>query len=90
MTQPETQQLRGADLLADVRARRDTARPQADYRRRVSKIERHGAAVLELRAAGATLEDIRFYLATLARPAVRVERSTILRYLRRIEPGKPG
>lgn len=55
------------------------------YKQRRSCLERHRATIKVMRAKGASLTDIQFYLNVLASPRVTVERSTILRFIRNIE-----
>lgn len=74
-----------SELLAQIRAERRLARPQRGYAARRSKLERHRAAIRRLHTEGASLGDIQHYLRALAKPAVSVERSTILRFLKRLE-----
>ena len=73
------------DLLNQIRAERTIARPQRAYAQRTSKLARHRHTIVELHEAGATLGDIQHYLRALAKPAISVERSTILRFLKKIE-----
>lgn len=73
------------DLLDQIQSERKIARPQRSYAQRRSKLARHRLTITELHKNGATLGDIQHYLRALAKPAVQVERSTILRYLKKIE-----
>ncbi len=71
--------------LLDAIHAEQIARPQRPYAQRTSKLARHRHTIVELRNAGATLGDIQHYLRAMAKPAMQVERSTILRFLQKIE-----
>lgn len=73
--------------LDALKARRATARHPRGYLQRTSKLERHRSELVALRERGASLGDMQFWLATLARPAVTASRSTIHRYLHGLRPG---
>ena len=72
-------------LLDSIRTERQIARPQRPYAQRTSKLARHRHTIVELHRAGASLGDIQHYLRAMAKPALQVERSTILRFLQKIE-----
>lgn len=73
-----------SDLLNSIRAQRKIARPQRPYAQRTSKLARHRHAIAELQTQGATLGEIQHYLRAMATPSIQVERSTILRYLNKL------
>ena len=74
-----------SDVLNTIRAQRKIARPQRPYAQRVSTLDRHRQAIVELNAEGATLGEIQHYLRAIAKPSITVERSTILRYLHKLK-----
>jgi len=73
------------NLLSQIRDQRKVARPQRPYAQRTSKLSRHRLHICELHESGASLGDIQHYLRAMAKPAVQVERSTILRFLKKLE-----
>jgi len=78
-----------SELFDLVQKRRRIARRQRPYAHRRSQLELHRAAILALHREGASLGDIRYYLRALAKPSVSVERSTIKRFLDRIQDASP-
>lgn len=77
-------------LLTVVRNRRAIARRSRPYSARRSKLERHRADIIALRQDGASLGDIQYFLRALAQPSVDVERSTIKRFIDRVETSAHG
>ena len=73
------------ELIATLRAERHIARRQRSYAQRTSKLAQHSRVIIDLHDDGATLGDIQHYLRSMASPSVEVERSTILRFLRKLE-----
>ena len=78
---PSLDAIRGAHRDAQRLARR-----RRRYAQRASKLERHRGAIVGLARQGASLGEIRFWLATLASPPITVSRSTIHRWLQRVDP----
>ena len=74
-----------SSLLDRVREERKISRPQRPYAQRISKLAQHRHTIAELHGAGATLGDIQHYLRAIAKPSVSVARSTVSRYLHKME-----
>jgi len=74
-----------SELLNQIRDQRKIARPQRPYAQRTSKLSRHRLHICELHESGASLGDIQHYLRAMAKPSVQVERSTILRFLQKLD-----
>jgi len=75
-------------LLKQLRDRRQIANKLRAYPKRTLKLERHRYAIKTLHEKGASLGEIQFYLKTMAKPSIAASRSTIKRFVDRInEPG---
>ena len=71
-------------LLETIRHHRQVAKKIAPYTQRASKLERHRSAILKLSESGASLGEIQFYLQVIASPKIEASRSTIKRFVDRL------
>jgi len=78
-----------ASLLDEVRRRHGIAKHVRHYKARTSKLERHREAIVKLVRAGASNAEIQTYLRSMAKPALDIHHTTLLRYIRTLPVERP-